>query len=83
MQKGFKRREVWSLLYPIQAASYMMSASSEFLKPKNYSSWLSHKEKNPTQCSGKFITRPLLPTEYLGLKRLEIYTPPPPPPNKG
>ena len=82
MQQGFKRREVWSLLYPIQAASCMMSASSEFLKPKNYSSWLSHKEKNPTQCSGKFITRPLLPIEYLGLNRLEIYTPLPPPPIK-
>ena len=86
MQLGFKRREVWSLLYPsslppIQATSCMMSTSNQLLKPKNYSSWPSHKEKNPTQCSAKFITRPLLPIEYLGQKRLEIY--PPPSPNEG
>ena len=84
MQLGFERRKVWTLLYPsslsrIQATSCMISASNQFLKPKNSFSWLSHKEKNPTQCSAKFITRPLLPIEYLGQKRLEIYNAPPPP----
>ena len=71
-----------SSLPRIQATSCMMSALNYFLQPKNSFSWLSHKEKNPTQCSAKFITRPLLPIEYLGQKRLEIYTPSPPPPIK-
>ena len=91
MQLGFERREVWTLLYQrllpptflpprIQATTCMMSALNQFLQPKNSFSWLSHKEKNPTQCSAKFITRPLLPIEYLGQKTLEIYIPPPPTP---
>ena len=85
MQLGFERRKVWTLLYPsslprIQATICMMSALNQFLKPKNSFCWLNHKEKNPTQCSGKSITWPLLPIEYLGQKRLEIYIPSPPPP---
>ena len=90
MQLGFERREVWTLLYqrllpptflpPPYSSHKLHDVSFKLvLKPKNFFSWLSHKEKNPTQCSAKSITRPLLPIEYLGQKRLEIYIPPPPP----
>ena len=93
MQLGFERREVWTLLYqrllpptflpPPYSSHKLHDVSFKLvLQPKNSFSWLSHKEKNPTQCSAKFITRPLLPIEYLGQKRLEIYIPPPPPPIK-
>ena len=83
MQLGFERREVWTLLYSFLPPPYTSHKLHDVnfklaFKPKNSFSWPSHKEKNPTQCSAaKFITRPLLPIEYLGQKKLKIYTPTP------
>ena len=85
MQLGFGRREVWTLQpssFPSRQATSCMKLPISFSKPKNSVSKRRqhhHAVQNP-------YTGPLLPIEYLGQQRLEIYTsplPPAPAPNLG